>query len=210
VVEEAPAPDLPPGTRADLLQAAVAFAREVGYQNLGTAEFVFDSEQDRFFFLEVNCRIQVEHPVTEAVTGLDLVALQLQIADGKALGMAQEDVELSGHAIECRLNAEDVSRDFMPTPGTLTLFSIPDRRDLRVDSGYYAGATVPPYYDNLLAKLIVHGDDREQAIDRLLDALEDVDVEGVETNRALLISILGHPEFRAAHVTTGWLERALT
>jgi acetyl-CoA carboxylase biotin carboxylase subunit len=210
VIEEAPAPSLPSPTRQELRDAAVAFATRIGYQNLGTAEFVLDAASDSFYFLEVNCRIQVEHPVTEAVTGRDLVALQLKIADGKPLGFTQEHVEpLHGHAVECRLNAEDVTRGFMPTPGTLSLFSIPERRRLRVDTGFFAGAVVPPYYDSLLAKLIAHGDDRDQAIDTLIDALEDVDVEGVETNRTVLIGVLSHPDFRAAAVTTDWLERAI-
>jgi acetyl-CoA carboxylase biotin carboxylase subunit len=210
VVEEAPAPALAQATREQLHEAAVAFARHLGYQNLGTAEFVLDAEGDQFYFLEVNCRIQVEHPVTEAITGRDLVALQLRIADGEPLGFTQDAVRLSGHAIECRLNAEDVTRDFMPTPGTISLFSLPERHGLRVDTGFFAGAAVPPFYDNLLAKVVAHGEDREQATDRLIDALQDVDVEGVETNRTLLISVLGHPDFRAARITTGWLERALT
>ncbi|HEY2258757.1 MAG TPA: biotin carboxylase N-terminal domain-containing protein [Solirubrobacteraceae bacterium] len=211
VIEEAPAPALSELARGRLREAAVAFARQIGYQNLGTVEFVIDadSDSDEFFFLEVNCRIQVEHPVTEAVTGRDLVALQLQIADGRRLGFDQDDVALSGHAVECRLNAEDVTRGFMPTPGTLSLFSLPERPRLRVDSGFFTGTVVPPYYDSLLAKLIAHGEDREQAIEILLDALEDVDVEGVETNRAVLIGALGHPDFAAANVTTDWLERAL-
>jgi acetyl-CoA carboxylase, biotin carboxylase subunit len=209
VIEEAPAPGLPAQTCRQLREAAVAFARTIGYQNLGTVEFVIDADSGAFFFLEVNCRIQVEHPVTEAITGRDLVALQLQIASGRPLGFAQGDVVLEGHAIECRLNAEDVTRGFMPTPGTLSLFSVPDRPHLRVDTGYFAGANVPPYYDSLLAKLIARGDDRQQAIDRLLDALEDVDVEGVETNRTVLIGVLGHPDFRAAAVTSDWLTRAI-
>jgi acetyl-CoA carboxylase, biotin carboxylase subunit len=196
-------------TRGELLEAAVTFARAIGYRNLGTAEFVVEAERNEFFFLEANCRIQVEHPVTEAVTGRDLVSLQLRIAAGKPLGFAQEDVVFAGHAVECRLNAEDVTRGFMPSPGTLSLFSVPERPGLRVDTHCFAGAVVPPYYDSLLAKLIAHGDDRGQAIDLLLDALEDVDVEGVETNRALLLSVLGLPEFRAGPVTTDWLERRL-
>ena len=185
------------------------FARAIGYRNLGTVEFILDSDTDEFFFLEINCRIQVEHPVTEAITGRDLVALQLQIADGQPLGFTQDEVLLDGHAIECRLNAEDVTQDFMPSPGMLTLFAIPQRPELRVDTHCYAGAVVPPYYDSLLAKLIAHAPDRDAAIGSMLDALEDVDVEGVETNRALLISVLGHPDFRAGAVSTDWLERVV-
>jgi acetyl-CoA carboxylase biotin carboxylase subunit len=209
VVEEAPAPALPDQARSELQQAALKFARAIGYENLGTAEFVLDADHGELFFLEVNCRIQVEHPVTEAVTGRDLVALQLQIAAGRPLGFAQEDVKLTGHAIECRLNAEDVTRGYTPTPGTLSLFAIPERRGLRVDTGYGPGSVVPPYYDSLLAKLIAHGDDRLQATEILLDALEEVDVDGVETNRVVLISVLGHPDFTNARITTDWLQRTI-
>jgi acetyl-CoA carboxylase, biotin carboxylase subunit len=209
VIEEAPAPTLDDASRRRLEAAAVALARSIGYRNLGTVEFVLDADSGDWFFLEINCRIQVEHPVTEAVTGRDLVALQLRIADGEPLGFSQQDVTIDGHAIECRLNAEDVARGFMPSPGTLSLFAVPERRRLRIDTHCEPGAVVPPYYDSLLAKLIGHGDDREQAIDVLLEALEDVDVEGVETNRTLLISVLGHRDFRAAAITTDWLEHAL-
>jgi acetyl-CoA carboxylase biotin carboxylase subunit len=208
VIEEAPAPSLPDATRATLRDSAVAFARRIGYRNLGTAEFVIDINTGEPYFLEVNCRIQVEHPVTEAITGRDLVALQLRIADGERLGFAQEDVAFDGHAVEARLNAEDVTRGFMPSPGTLSLFTVPERTGLRVDTHCSAGASVPPYYDSLLAKLIASGADRDQAVDRLIDALQDLDVEGVETNRALLIGVLGHPDFRAGPVSTDWLEGA--
>ena len=209
VIEEAPAPALEPAVRDAIRAAAVRLARAIGYRNLGTVEFVVDSETGAYYFLEINCRIQVEHPVTEAVTGRDLVALQLHVADGKALGFTQAEVALDGHAIECRLNAEDVARGFLPTPGTLSLFSIPGLPALRVDTQCYPGAVIPPYYDSLMAKLIAHAPDRDAAIDILLDALEDVDVEGVETNRTLLISVLGHDDFRRGAVTTDWLERAI-
>ncbi len=209
MVEEAPAPGLDPALRDAITEAAVRLAEAIGYRNLGTVEFVLDPASREFYFLEINCRIQVEHPVTEAVTGRDLVALQLRIADGQPLGFAQSDVHLDGHAIECRLNAEDVAHGFRPTPGTLSLFSIPERRGLRVDTHCHTGAVVPPFYDSLLAKIIAHGPDRDSAIDTLLDVLEDVDVEGVETNRTLLLSVLGHPDFRGAAVSTDWLERAL-
>jgi acetyl-CoA carboxylase, biotin carboxylase subunit len=205
VIEEAPARAAP-----RMAEAAVRLAAELGYRNLGTVEFVVDAETGEFFFLEINCRIQVEHPVTEAVTGRDLVALQLQIADGSPLGFEQEDVRAHGHAIECRLNAEDITRGFMPTPGTLSLFSIPDIPGLRVDTHCYPGAMVPPYYDSLLAKLIAHGSHRDEAIQILEEALEETDIDGVETNRTLLISVLGHPDFAAGVVTTDWLEKAMT
>jgi acetyl-CoA carboxylase biotin carboxylase subunit len=209
VIEEAPAPSLEPAPRDAIRDAAVRFARAIGYQNVGTVEFVVDIETGDYYFLEINCRIQVEHPVTEAITGRDLVALQLRIADGEPLGFAQEDVVFDGHAVECRLNAEDVAHGFMPSPGTLSLFAVPDTPQLRVDTHLFPGAVIPPYYDSLMAKLIVHAGDRDAAIDVLLDALEDVDVEGVETNRTLLISVLGHDDFRRGPVTTDWLERAI-
>ncbi len=209
VVEEAPAPRLSPETRTTLLDSAIALAEELGYRNLGTVEFVVDPDTGEPFFLEVNCRIQVEHPVTEAVCERDLVALQLRIADGEPLGFSQDEVSFSGHAIECRLNAEDPTRGFAPSPGTLELFAVPERRGLRVDTHCAAGTAIPPYYDSLMAKLIAHGADRGEAIGILLDALGDTDIEGVETNRTLLIDVLGHPDFEAARVTTNWLERVL-
>jgi acetyl-CoA carboxylase biotin carboxylase subunit len=209
VIEEAPAPALRDPTRNALRDAAVAFASAISYRNLGTVEFVVDSDSGEFYFLEINCRIQVEHPVTEEVTGRDLVQLQLRIADGQPLPFTQEEVELKGHAVECRLNAEDVAHAFRPSPGTLLLFSVPDLEQLRVDTHCYPGATVPPYYDSLLAKLIAHGDEREHALEVLLDALEDLDLEGVECNRALLVSVLGHRDFKAGGVTTDWLERVM-
>ncbi len=209
VVEEAPAPNLEPATRNALTAEAVAFATAIGYRNLGTVEFVLDADTGEYFFLEVNCRIQVEHPVTEAVTGRDLVKLQIHIADGDPLGFGQNDVTFDGNAIECRLNAEDVAHGFMPSPGTLSLFAVPDHSHLRVDTHLCAGSTIPPYYDSLMAKLIAHAEGREATIDVLLEALEDLDIEGVETNRALLISVLAHEDFRRGAVSTDWLERAI-
>jgi acetyl-CoA carboxylase biotin carboxylase subunit len=209
VVEEAPAPNLDPATRNALTAEAVAFATAIGYRNLGTVEFVLDVDTGEYFFLEVNCRIQVEHPVTEAVTGRDLVKLQIHIADGNELGFSQNDVTFDGHAIECRLNAEDVAHGFMPSPGTLSLFAVPDHSHLRVDTHLCAGSTISPYYDSLMAKLIAHAEGREATIDVLLEALEDLDIEGVETNRALLISVLAHEDFRRGAVSTDWLERAI-
>jgi acetyl-CoA carboxylase, biotin carboxylase subunit len=209
VIEEAPAPNLDPATRNALTAEAVAFAQAIGYRNLGTVEFVLDADTGEHFFLEINCRIQVEHPVTEAVTKRDLVRLQIEIADGEPLGFSQGDVVFDGHAIECRLNAEDVARGFMPSPGTLSLFFVPDLLQLRVDTHLCAGATIPPYYDSLMAKLIAHAEGRDATIDVLLEALEDLDVEGVETNRALLISVLAHDDFRRGVISTDWLERAI-
>jgi acetyl-CoA carboxylase, biotin carboxylase subunit len=209
LVAEAPAPALPSGARGRLLEASVAVARGLGYTNVGTVAFVVDADTDDFFFLEVNCGIGVEHPVTEVVTGRDLVRLQLEIAAGDPLGFAQEDLEASGHAVQCQLNAEDVTKGLRLSPGELSIFAVPDRRRLRVDTHCFAGAKIPPDYDSLIAKLIAHGDDRAQAIDILFGGLEAVDVEGVETNRTLLAAILGHPDFRAGAVTTDWLQTAI-
>ena len=209
VIEEAPALALDDVTRGSIHDAAVRFANSIGYRNLGTVEFVVDSDTGEHYFLEVNCRIQVEHPVTEAVTGRDLVALQLQIAEDEPLGFTQDDVALDGHAVECRLNAEDVARGFLPTPGTLSLFSVPELAGLRVDTHCCPGASIPPYYDSLMAKLIAHAAGRDAALDVLIEALEDLDVEGVETNRTLLISVLSHDDYRRGAVTTDWLERAI-
>ena len=209
VIEEAPAPALPALTREQLREAAVSLVRAIGYHNLGTVEFVIDADSGDWYFLEINCRIQVEHPVTEAVIGRDLVALQLRLADGEPLGFSQSDVAVAGHAIECRLNAEDVTKDYMPSPGRLSLFALPEAAGLRVDTHCYAGAAVPPYYDSLLAKLIAHGEDRRAAIEILESALQDLDVEGVQTNRTLLISVLGHRDFRGGSITTDWLEHAM-
>jgi acetyl-CoA carboxylase, biotin carboxylase subunit len=209
VIEEAPAPVLERETREAICQAAVSFARAIGYENLGTVEFILDADTGKHYFLEVNCRIQVEHPVTEAVTGRDLVVLQLQVADGAPLGFAQGEVTFDGHAIECRLNAEDVAHGFQPSPGSLSLFAIPELPGLRVDTHCLPGAVIPPYYDSLMAKLIAHGADRDAAIEVLIDALEELDVEGVETNRTLLISVLGRDDFRIGAVTTDWLARAI-
>ena len=207
LIEEAPAPALPKGAREALRDGAVALARAIGYRNVGTVEFVLDAASGEFFFLEVNCRIQVEHPVTEAVTGRDLVREQLRIAAGEPLSFAQEDVVFDGHAIEARLTAEDVANSFMPSPGRLSRFAAPHLAGLRVDTHCHDGAVIAPYYDSLMAKLIAHGADREAATALLIEALEELEVEGVHTNRALLASVLAHPDFATAQVTTRWLEQ---
>jgi acetyl-CoA carboxylase biotin carboxylase subunit len=206
LIEEAPAPALPQATREQLRAAAVKLARAIGYSNVGTVEFIVDAATGAFFFLEVNCRIQVEHPVTEAVTGRDLVREQLEIAAGRPLSFAQEDIAFDGHAIEARLTAEDPANSFMPSPGRLTRFAVPALVGLRVDTYCHDGAVIPPYYDSLMAKLIAHGEDREAATALLLEALDGLEVEGVETNRSLLAGVLAHRDFTSAAVTTRWLE----
>jgi acetyl-CoA carboxylase biotin carboxylase subunit len=209
LLEEAPAPKLDPGLREQLLDAGVAFARAIGYRNLGTVEFVVDTATASFHFLECNCRIQVEHPVTEAVCGLDLVALQLAIADGEPLPLTQDEVSFDGHAIECRLVAEDPARDFAPSPGRITRFAVPTLEGLRIDTHCRDGTMIPPYYDSLMAKLIAHAADREGALATLRDALDALEVTGVASNRELLARIVADPGFVAGEVTTTWLEELL-
>jgi len=205
LLEEAPAPGLGEELRGRLHRAAVALGRHLGYRGLGTVEFLVDQALDGFFFLELNARIQVEHPVTEAVTGLDLVAEQLAVAEGRPLRLAQAEVMLAGHAIECRINAEDPEQDFRPSPGTVTSAVFPAGDGIRVDTHVQAGAAVPPHYDSLLAKLIVHGPDRPAAVARLADALRRCEIAGVTTNLALHARLVRHPAFVAGGVGTAFL-----
>jgi acetyl-CoA carboxylase biotin carboxylase subunit len=209
IVEEAPAPGLSETTRTAIRAAAVALGEASGYRNLGTVEFITDMDTEEFFFLEVNCRIQVEHPVTEAVTGRDLVALQLRIAGGEGLGFAQDDVVVSGHAVECRLCAEDPAQGFRPSPGRLSDFSVPAVPGLRVDTHCEPGTMIPPYYDSLMAKLIGVGAERTEALEVVGEGLEALEVAGVSTNRGLLLDVVRHPDFRAGAVGTDWLGRAV-
>jgi acetyl-CoA carboxylase biotin carboxylase subunit len=205
LLEEAPAPGLGEELRGRLHRAAVALGRRLGYRGLGTVEFLVDQALDGFYFLELNARIQVEHPVTEAVTGLDLVAEQLAVAEGRPLRLAQAEVTLAGHAIECRINAEDPERDFRPSPGTVTAAVFPAGDGIRVDTHVQAGAAVPAHYDSLLAKLIVHGPDRPAAVARLQDALRRCEIAGVATNLALHARLVRHPAFVAGGVGTAFL-----
>ena len=187
-------------------EVAVRVAKAAKYANAGTIEFLADSAGN-FYFLEMNTRLQVEHPVTELVTGLDLVQLQIRIAAGEKLPFAQADVNLRGHAIECRVYAEDPANDYFPSPGEITVLSEPAGPGIRVDSGIYAGWDVPLEYDPLLAKLIGYGESREQAIGRLKRALDEYVVGGVKTNLALFRQILSDPEFLAGKTDTGLIGR---
>jgi acetyl-CoA carboxylase biotin carboxylase subunit len=206
VVEEAPAEFVPPGVRQELLTSAAHFARSLGYENAGTVEFIYDVDEQRFYFLEMNTRIQVEHPVTEMVTGLDLVQLQLQIADGQPLPMTQEDVRLIGHAIECRITAESPLQGFRPSPGVITNWMAPGGPHVRMDTHCFAGCVVAPYYDSLLGKLIVWGQDRGDALERLEGALNTLRIDGIETTVPFLRQLIHHPDFRRGAITTRWLE----
>jgi acetyl-CoA carboxylase biotin carboxylase subunit len=209
IIEEAPAPNLPEKTRAALEDAAVMFGKHLRYRGLGTVECLYDVERDDFYFLEMNARIQVEHPVTEAITGLDLVAEQIRVAEGRPLGVRQQDLRFTGHSIECRLNAEDPAQDFRPSPGRITRLVFPAGGAVRVDSHLETGASVPPYYDSLMGKLIVHGVDRAAALAELRKALAACAVEGISTNLGLLRQIAAHEDFVRGGVTTAFLPALL-
>jgi acetyl-CoA carboxylase biotin carboxylase subunit len=204
--EEAPAADLPGDTSFVMLDAATRLIGSMSYAGAATCEFLVDQERGSVAFLEVNARLQVEHPVTEMATGIDIVREQLRIAGGFGLSVAQEDVVVSGHAIEARINAEDPAHGFMPTPGALTVWAAPDGTDVRVDTACYPGWRITPFYDSLLAKVIARGADRTVAIDRLRAALAHLRVEGVSTNVSFARDVLDDPDVRAGNVHTRWLE----
>ena len=209
LIEEAPAPDLPDTSREAMHAGAVSLGRRLRYRGLGTVEYLFDRGRQEFYFLEMNARIQVEHPVTELVTGLDLVALQIAVAEGRALPIRQGDIEISGHALECRITAEDWRHDFLPSPGTVTQVRFPAGEGIRVDTHIESGAQVPPYYDSLLAKVIVHGRDRTASLQRMQAALSNCHIEGVATNVALHALLLDDPEFVRGAADTSTLGRWL-
>jgi acetyl-CoA carboxylase biotin carboxylase subunit len=208
VLEESPSPIVSPEMRRRVGEIAVRVAKTAAYSNAGTVEFLVD-ENKNFYFLEMNTRLQVEHPVTELTTGIDLVHLQIRIAAGEPLPFTQKDIILRGHAIECRIYAEDPENNYFPSPGTISLLLDPSGPGIRLDSGVYEGWTVPIDYDPLLAKLIGHGADRPQAISRLVRALNESFVGGVKTNLPLFRRILGEPDFQAGKVDTGYLDRLL-
>jgi acetyl-CoA carboxylase, biotin carboxylase subunit len=206
LVEEAPAPALPDDARAAIEDAAVNLTRHLNYRGAGTVEFLVDAETFAFYFLEMNARIQVEHPVTEAITTIDLIEQQLLIADGQPLGLTQAMIKPVGHAIEVRINAEDPDNDFRPSPGTVTRAAWPTGEGVRVDTHMANGGTVPPYYDSLIGKLIVHGPTRAIAIERLGAALDRLYIEGVTTTASLHRRILADPRFRSGGVDTRFFE----
>ncbi len=207
IIEEAPSPQLSAEMRAAMREAAVRLARHIGYFSAGTVEFIVDMARGQFFFLEMNTRLQVEHPVTEMVTGIDIVAEQLQIAAGVPLSFSQEGVAIDGHAIECRINAEAPARGFAPAPGRITAWHPPEGPGIRIDSHAYAGWMVSPYYDSLVAKLIVSGPNRAEAVQRLRAALDQFRIEGLETNLGFLRQVVAHPDFATGAFNTQWLER---
>jgi len=206
LVEESPSPALGAKTREKLCEAAVRLAAEAQYTNAGTVEFLVDPNET-FYLLEVNARIQVEHPVTEAVTSVDLVQAQIRVAAGEPLGLRQRDVGQRGCAIECRINAEDPEADFRPSPGPLTKFRVPGGPGVRVDTHGYEGWTIGPHYDSMIAKLIVHRPTRAAAIATMRRALGEFVIEGVKSTVPLHLAIMANPDFNAGRVDTGWVER---
>ena len=206
VWEEAPAPMLPDAVRAKLCDAAVNLAQAVSYSGAGTVEFMYDDDSGAFYFLEMNTRIQVEHPVSEMITGIDLIREMLLIADGRPMTLTQGDIRPHGHAIEVRINAENPAQDFLPFPGVVSDLSVPGGPGVRFDGMIYPGYAIPPFYDSLLGKLIVWAGDRDQAINRMHRALKELKIGGVQTTRPLHRELCNDPDVRAGNFHTRWLE----
>ncbi len=206
LLEESPSPALNPKLRERMGMAAVKAAKAANYTNAGTIEFLL-TEDGNFYFMEMNTRIQVEHPVTEAITGLDLIREQIKIAAGERLALRQKDVKFSGHAIECRINAEDPTKNFIPNPGLVKLFVPPGGIGVRMDSHVYSGYRIPPYYDSMIAKLIVWGVDRQQALERCRRALEEFIIDGVKTTIPFSAQVMNNKDFIAGKYDTGFVER---
>ena len=206
MIEESPSAALTEDLRRRMGEAAVRAAKAAQYENAGTIEFLLE-KNGNFYFMEMNTRIQVEHPVTEWVTGLDLIKEQLLIASGETLSFTQEDVHLNGHAIECRINAENPEKGFRPSPGTITDLYLPGGQGVRIDTAVYSGYTVPPYYDSMLAKLIVHAGSREEAIAKMKCALGEVIIEGVDTNIDYQYEIMNHPDYQTGDIDIEFIER---
>lgn len=207
VLEETPCEVLSESTRAKICDSAVRAAKAAGYENAGTIEFLYDEDSDKYYFMEMNTRVQVEHPITEMVTGVDIVKEQIRIAAGEKLLYTQDDIKISGYAIECRINAENPSRNFAPCPGTIDYLLMPSGGlGLRVDSAIYQGYEIPPYYDSMLAKVIVHGRDRDEAIAKMKRALYEFIIEGVDTNIEYQNKILNNKQFEKCQYNTSFLE----
>ena len=206
LIEEAGAPEISAQLRGEIHDAALRLVKNISYENAGTVEFVFDRDEQKFYFLEMNTRLQVEHPVTEMITVTDIVREQINIAAGGELPFTQSEIKFNGHSIECRINAEDPSAGFKPTPGVITRWEIPQGPGVRVDTHCHHGYKVPFFYDSLIAKIIVHGDDREHARKRMLAALDEFAVEGISTTAPFLSKVLKTPEFTKGQVNTRILE----
>jgi acetyl-CoA carboxylase biotin carboxylase subunit len=208
LIEESPAPDLPEKTRTAICEAAARLIKKANYTNAGTVEFIVDQDHN-FYFIEVNARIQVEHPVTEMVTGIDLIKSQIMVAAGEPLPFRQEDIQINGCAIECRINAENPAKNFQPTPGKITRMFVPGGRGVRFDSHAHVGYTVPPYYDSMIGKLIVHQPTRAEAIACMIRALDELRVEGITTTAGFLKEVLRHSDFVEGKVDTNFVERTM-
>ena len=206
VLEECPSPIVNPELRAKMGNAAITAAKECGYYNAGTIEFLVDENRD-FYFMEMNTRIQVEHPITEEVTGFDIVKAQIEIAAGLPLKVTQDDIVMRGHAIECRINAEDPEHNFRPSPGTITALYMPGGPGIRIDGAVYQGYTITPYYDSMISKLIAHGSDRNDAINKMRWALSEFIVEGVETNIDFQLGLIRNADFKNGNYDIGFLGR---
>lgn len=206
LIEESPSPAIDEKTRRKMNEYAVLAAKTVGYTNAGTIEFIVDPKGN-FYFMEMNTRIQVEHPVTEWVTGVDLVKEQIRIASGQKLSYTQEDIRLTGHAIECRINAENPEKGFRPSPGTITDMYLPGGKGIRIDSAIYSGYTIPPYYDSMVAKLIVWAKNRQEAIRKMQSALGEVIIEGIDTNVDYQYGIVNHPDYIEGNIDIEFIER---
>jgi acetyl-CoA carboxylase biotin carboxylase subunit len=209
MIEETPAPLLPQDLCAQIHAAGVHFAERLSYRSAGTVEFLVDPERDAFYFLEMNARIQVEHPVTEAVTGIDLVAEQIAVAEGRGLSLEQSEVRWDGCAIECRINAEDPTDEFRPVPGMVRTATWPSGKGLRVDTHIDSGSQIPPFYDSLMAKIIAHGPDRSSALERLRRAISETQIDGVANNVSFNAALLADPEFARGGVDTSYVPRFL-
>ncbi len=208
ILEESPSPSVTPELRKLLGEAALKGARAVGYSNAGTVEFLLD-EQDQFYFMEMNTRIQVEHPVTEMVTGIDLVKQQIRIAAGEPLPLRQEEIVFKGHAIECRINAEDPEKKFLPNPGRIDFYHAPGGPGIRIDSSAYSGCVITPYYDSMVSKLIAWGENREEAIARMIRALEEFEITGILSTILFHLEILYNPGFRKGEVNTNFINNLI-
>ena len=204
VIEESPCPILSPEKREEICQSAVDLARFVNYDSVGTVEYLYDQDEDKFYFMEMNTRIQVEHPVSEARTGIDLIAQQIRSAEGEKLKFTQKDIPFFGHSMECRINAED-PKTFAPSPGLINHYHRPAGLGVRVDDFIYSGYSVSPFYDSMLAKIIVTGQDREECLARMTRALKETVIEGIKTNIPLHLNIISHPDFRGNNYSTNFL-----
>ena len=206
VLEESPSPAMNEALREKMGRAAVQAAKAVGYESAGTIEFLLDKHRN-YYFMEMNTRIQVEHPVTEFVTNVDLIKSQIRIAAGEPLNICQEDIEFKGHAIECRINAENPEMNFRPSPGKIERLHLPGGKGIRVDTAVYAGYTIPPYYDSMIAKLIVLGKSRNEAIKKMKSALSEFIVDGIDTNVDFQMEIMNHPKFQSGDFSTDFIEQ---